>query len=290
VRLCPSCGAVLDGEEWECPQCNVAFASNGRYVDLVSVELERQYFGQIAESAEEFARLEQDCAWFEQRARLVSETIAGAFPTAKSLLEVGCGTGYVLQQISSSLPWLTISGGDLNGASLIEARRRVPSASLFRMRGEAIPFLEEFDVVCCLDVLEHVHDDRAVLQSIHRATRPSGGLIVTVPQHPWMWSEHDERAEHFRRYTRSQILRKVSISGFRIISTTSFVSLLLPALAIMRMLGGRTRAERCVGELAPSWTVNRFLQVTMGLERRLIRLGVRFPFGSSRLIVAARAP
>jgi len=279
----------LGDATWDCPSCHALYSSDGSYVDLMGEQLVRDdYPQQIAGSAEKLALLEDGHFWFEERARLVASAADRFFPSARNLLDVGCGTGYVLGHIAKRRPGLEISGGDVSGAALVEARQRLPSALLYRMDIENIPFEAEFDVVCCLDVLEHVRDDLAALRNLHRAIRPSGGLLITVPQYPWLWSGHDEQVCHVRRYGGSEILQRISDSGFRISWTTGFVSLLLPAFVMSRRLRLAARPGRRMREMIPPKALNGLFRGVMRFERRLIECGIRFPFGSSRLVVARR--
>ena len=78
------------------------------------------------------------------------------------------------------------------------------------MDARRIPYEAEFDVIGAFDVIEHIYEDAAVLQQMHRAVRPGGGIIVTVPQHRFLWSKQDEFSCHFRRYTRGELMSKVS--------------------------------------------------------------------------------
>ena len=117
--------------------------------------------------------------------------------------------------------------GDLGGAG------RVPQAELLQMDARAIPFVEHFDIIGMFDVLEHIEDDRGVLEQTHRALRPGGGLIITVPQHRFLWSRYDEHAHHVRRYAADEIAEKVTAAGFRIIMTTSFVRIVV-VLSLLR--------------------------------------------------------
>lgn len=60
-------------------------------------------------------------------------------------------------------------------------------------RQKAFPFRKEFDTIGVFDVLEHVHEDEQILAQMHRAVHPDGGgIMLTVPQHPWLWSPTDE--------------------------------------------------------------------------------------------------
>jgi len=142
-------------------------------------------------------------------------------------------------------------------------------------------------VVGCFDVLEHIPQDQEVLASIHAALVPGGGLLLTVPQHPRLWSRHDETARHVRRYTAEGLTRKLAAAGFELVARTSFVTLLLPLMLLSRL------RERGPGQgetegFAVGGPANAVLHRVMRIERALIAAGLRLPFGGSLLLVAAR--
>ena len=56
------------------------------------------------------------------------------------------------------------------------------------------------DTVVCLNVLEHIEDDAAVLRSLHGALQPQSRLVFLVPYNPKLTSEFDRQIGHFRRY------------------------------------------------------------------------------------------
>jgi len=258
------------------------------YVDLVSQGLVRN--GALSDAAfERLAAAEEASFWFRSRNRLLLWAFDTYFPAAGSMLEVGCGTGYVLSAIAASHPQLSIAGSDLSGAGLRHARARLPQATLVRADARELPFDEEFDVVGAFDVLEHVPEDYEALAAMHRALRPGGGLIVTVPQHRWLWSETDRWSGHQRRYSRRELAGKLAAEGFRLRFTTSFVSLLLPVMAASRAWGGLSRAPFDPSrELAVAPAVDGLLERAMRVEAAAIMRGVRFPAGGSLLAVAER--
>src|SRR5205823_1532466 len=95
------------------------------------------------------------------------------------------------------------------------------------------------DAIGAFDVLEHVYEDEAVLRQLYQALKPRGGLLLSVPQHPWLWSPVDDYSHHRRRYIASALAEEVERAGFRILRQTSFVSLLLPVVALSRWRGRR---------------------------------------------------
>src|SRR5205823_6587749 len=112
----------------------------------------------------------------------------------------------------------------------------VPRANFFELDLLKMDTADTFDVIGSFDVLEHIQEDEEALRRIATALRPGGGLIVTVPQHQFLWSQSDESAQHVRRYERAELVRKVADSGLKVVYVSSFVSLLLPAMLLSRKL------------------------------------------------------
>ena len=112
---------------------------------------------------------------------------------------------------------------------------------------------------------------------------------MTVPHHPFLWSQVDDYARHVRRYKTLELKNKVKRAGFRVIRITSFVSLLLPLLIFSRF------KQRFSGELVDALSefkigslMNTALERILGVEQVVIRSGLSFPVGGSLLLVARR--
>ena len=95
---------------------------------------------------------------------------------------------------------------------------------------------------------------------------------------------------HVRRYTATELRRKVEAAGFEVVRMTSFVSLLLPMMFASRLrLRIRERKEfDAIGELRQPRAVNMALEAVMMIERTLIRRGLSFPAGGSLLLVSRK--
>ncbi|HET9818189.1 MAG TPA: class I SAM-dependent methyltransferase [Rhodanobacteraceae bacterium] len=213
------------------------------------------------------------------------------FPHARRLLEIGCGTGYVLRGITERLPELQVSGSEIFLEGLDFASRRLPAADLFQMDARQIPYDSEFDVIGAFDVIEHIEDDEQVLREMRRALAPGGGVVLTVPQHPWLWSAQDERACHVRRYRYRELKQKLHAAGFAVVFSSSFVSLLLPLLAASRLRKRKPGGDDDLnGELKPNALVNSALYHVLRFESLLVRSGMRLPVGGTRLVVAIKTP
>jgi SAM-dependent methyltransferase len=234
------------------------------------------------------AELEPRSFWFRARNRLIVSAVRRHFPHARTLLEVGCGTGFVLAALQEAFPGLHLTGSELFREGLEVAQRRLPEVELIELDATE-PAPHTFDVVGAFDVLEHILDDDRALARLFGATAPGGGMILLVPQHASVWSAADEFAHHVRRYTRSDLVAKVERAGFRVTFVTSYVTALLPLLIATRAL---RRANSAHYDLASELVPPRFLNLLFGWildgERHLIERGVSFPVGGSLLLVARR--
>lgn len=285
MRLCLHCDAHHPGESWCCPACGYSpehisgFAAFAPKFDRVSEGFDPSAFAELAS-------LEEGNFWFVARNRLILWSLCRFFPEARSLLEIGCGTGFVLAGIASKCPELRLAGSEIHTAALNFAADRLPGTQLMQMDARCIPFTDEFDVIGAFDVLEHIPEDEKVLGEMYRALRPGGGIIITVPQHRFLWSQADVFAHHVRRYTATELTSKVTDVGFRILRLTSFVSLLLPMMAVSRL--GKRQEGSALDELRMPSLVNMVLGKVMDIERALIKLGLDLPLGGSLLFVAKK--
>jgi SAM-dependent methyltransferase len=158
-----------------------------------------------------------------------------------------------------------------------------------QMDARALPYADEFDVVAAFDVIEHIDEDELVLRNFHRATRPGGHCLLPVPQHMWLWGPLDEEACHKRRYGAGDLEAKAERAGFHVVRSTSFVTVLLPVVALSRLLDRRRGKTRGAESLRMNPAVNRIFEELLRLERAVIRAGVSLPVGGSRLVVLAKS-
>jgi SAM-dependent methyltransferase len=236
---------------------------------------------------EPLAGVEERSFWFRARNRLIVSTVRRHFPAAGSFLEIGCGSGIVLAALREVMPELRLVGVELYEEGLEIARRRLPDAELLELDARELSFEDEFDVVGAFDVIEHIDEDELVLERMLRAARPGGGVLVLVPQHPWLWSEHDRVMEHRRRYTRRELVGKAERAGIQVVEVTSFVSSLLPAMAGSRMLDRVRKRTDPIARLEGG-PLNRVFERVLDGERRLIERGVSLPFGGSLMLVGRK--
>ena len=104
---------------------------------------------------------------------------------------------------------------------------------------------ERYDSVVCLNVLEHIADDRAALERMRRVLRPgSGRLILLVPQYPWLYGSYDRKLGHHRRYQRAALLDLLRETGFEPVHVRNFNALAIAGWWLNSCLLRRASMDR----------------------------------------------
>jgi SAM-dependent methyltransferase len=284
---CPTCEAVGAEDMRRCVSCGFSveqIEGFDAWAPKLSKASSIEFFD--PEKFKELAELEHSNFWFQARNELILWALKNYFSETRRFAEIGCGTGFVLSAVEKAMPDAEMIGTELFIKGLKLAEQRCSRAKLIQIDARRIPFRSYFDVIGIFDVLEHIEDDTTVLAQIGRALVP-GGVLITVPQHQWLWSPVDEAAFHVRRYSASELERKVVMAGFEILRSTSFVSLLLPAMLAAR-LGSRKSAADTAAELRLNRHLNSMLRHIMAAEYGFIRRGINFALGGSRLLVARK--
>lgn len=301
-RLCPGCGEAdriepskpLWPTTWRCAKCAFTPAVHAGVVCLAP-ELDGQLVGFNSRFHAFLANVEDGHFWFEERNRLISWLLRRLARRPARILEVGCGTGFVLKEVRRAFPAASVAGSELHSGGVSVARdRHGADVELIQMDARRLHLREALDLVCAFDVVEHIEEDEAAIASIHQALRPGGYLVATVPQHPWLWSASDDIGHHARRYQPRELQQKVCNAGFQILYSDSFTSLLLPLMALVRVGEKVTRRTRLSDEeiierefrIAPR--INTALRRVLWAEHALRQFGVRYFAGGSRVIIAVK--
>ena len=238
-------------------------------------------------SFDKLAEMESGHWWFRSRNRILLWVLKKYVVRFENFMEVGCGTGFVIQAVQEHYPQAVLRGSDYFEEGLIHARKRMPSINFTQLDARKMDEEEFYDVIGAFDVIEHINEDELVLSNLSNALKNGGALLVTVPQHRWLWSVVDEHACHVRRYTRSELVSKVTQSGLTVEYVTSFVSLLVPLMWLSR-LRTKSRNTKPIDEFRISSLLNKLLEIVMFIEIGLIKIVIKFPFGGSLLLLASK--
>jgi SAM-dependent methyltransferase len=229
--------------------------------------------------------------WYRGRRRIIRaelDRLPLPAPAMAQVLDAGCGSGRTLQELER---YGIVHGIELNEHAAAVARKRGHGEVVIG-RLEELPYGDgTFDLITCLDVIEHTPDDRATLTELRRVCKPGGWLLVTVPAYQALWSAHDEANHHYRRYSRRTLRAAALGSGWQLDRMTSFNTLLLAPAAAVR-LAQRRRATNGGASfdlhIGPPW-LNGVLEGPMRLEARWIGRGRRLGAGLSLMAVLRNA-
>jgi SAM-dependent methyltransferase len=240
----------------------------------------------------EMARVQHAHWWFSARRDILRARIAdlGLAPDAR-ILEVGSGTGANLEMLAGfgTVTGLEMSADALRFASELPVVQSGRANLLAGRCPEQLASIDgPFDLICLFDVLEHIEADEGALRELSRLLAPGGRIMVTVPAYDWLWTEHDVKLHHFRRYTRKSLCRAFGGAGLRISAVSHFNTLLFP-LAVAQRLASHVTGQAPGGTEVPSGPVNALLRKIFATERHLLgRLDLRF--GLSLMALATPAP
>jgi SAM-dependent methyltransferase len=237
----------------------------------------------------EMAESEAAHWWFQGRRKILAAIIGGLnLPASARILELGSGSGGNFDLLSRF--------GELTAVEMNDTARAVSvqkSAGAVTVLAGVLPdglpaFAEKFDLICLLDVLEHVEQDMATLVAIKALLAPAGAVVITVPAFTALWGPHDDQLHHKRRYRHSELKSKLLGAGFHIDKLSYCNMLLFPAGLAVR-LGDQlaqllTKKRRASGTGILPYPLNGSFAAIFGAERFLLRRR-DLPIGLSLLAV-----
>jgi SAM-dependent methyltransferase len=220
----------------------------------------------------------------------------GPLPPAPTVADLGCSTGYLLEDLHAHAPHATLLGVDLVAAGLRKAHLNVPAARLVQADVCALPLADaSVDAVVSANLLEHVPDDARALAEIARVLRPGARAVVVVPLGPHNYDYYDRFLGHERRYARGELARKARAAGLTVLADLCLGAPLYPAFWAVKQRNRRRYGHLRGGALARrvAGDIERTGDSPLGglacrLEEALLRAGVRLPFGIRGLTVLAR--
>jgi SAM-dependent methyltransferase len=229
--------------------------------------------------------------WWYVGMRQIADAWLASMPDntlPRRILDAGCGTG-------GNLTWLRRYGNPIGfdysaTACTYAAQSGLPVA---QASIEAIPFADNsFDLVTSFEVIYHkgVRDDVGALRECLRVLKPGGQLLLRLPAFEWLRGHHDARVHSERRYTHQQMIARVTAAGF-VVQKSSYINTLLFPMALAQRVTERRSAKHVSAQSdlqLPSPFVNRLGLTALGIEARLLAIGVQLPIGVSLLCLAQR--
>lgn len=230
--------------------------------------------------------------WFVARNNIVKFLISKNCPDlfGKTVLDVGCGTGGFSSLISIDYNVICL---DTSIIALEYCKKRGLSNLYLSTLDEFNPVGFEISAVLFLDVIEHIDDDVSVIKKANEILQKNGYFIATVPAYQWLWSNHDIIHMHKRRYTKKSFNELVIQSGFEIVFSTYFNSILFLPAVLKRFYDRIMKNENpdnnsnaeAIEPVSPF--VNKLFLKLFSSERYLLSR-TSFPFGLSIMTIAKK--
>ena len=227
-------------------------------------------------------------------------TLARLGPVAPRsvLMDLGCSTGFLLEDLRRAHPRAALVGVDLIAAGLAKAHASVPEARLVQADACRLPLGDaSVDGAVSLNLLEHVADDRRALGELHRVLRPGARAVLVVPAGPGLYDYYDGFLGHERRYARGELAAKARGAGLEVAEDLHLGSVLFPAFALVKLRNRRRYSnltpaaleERVSADIART-RGSRAVRTALRLEEALLDRGLRPPAGIRGLTVVRRPP
>ncbi|MBN2025227.1 MAG: methyltransferase domain-containing protein [Actinobacteria bacterium] len=227
------------------------------------MKLEKKAYSAIYEREEEHW-------WFLGRRRVLAALLENLAPPGDwRVLDVGCGTGGNFAFLDA---YGQVEGCDYSEEAirfcLMRGTHPVQVASIYELPYDGA----SFDLVTCLDVIEHLRLDLPAFRELGRVLKKGGYLLATLPAGPHLYNDFDCLAGHLRRYTRREIGELLAESGFTPLRLTCYTTLVHPVIRYYMWRGnitsGRNRYTSGMETVIPS--SNRVLVWMQALEARII--------------------
>ncbi|OGS24886.1 MAG: hypothetical protein A2297_04560 [Elusimicrobia bacterium RIFOXYB2_FULL_48_7] len=135
----------------------------------------------------------------------------------KNILEIGCGIGnltFYLNQMGN------LTCLDKSGSFIRHMQIDYPHIEFLDLDVTEKEVLKienkNIDTIVCVNVLEHIENDELALGNFSRILKPGGHLLLFVPALSALYGSLDKNLDHFRRYSRKDLINKLQKNGFTI--------------------------------------------------------------------------
>jgi len=209
-----------------------------------------------------------------------------------TILEIGCSSGFLLEELANTFPSASITGADVVKEPLYRLHKKLPKLPLLRFDLLSCPLPKEsFDIIIMLNVLEHIGDDKLALSNAYKLLKPGGLIVIEVPAGPYLFDSYDRELQHFRRYSSSELLSKLNQAGFKVTQKSHLGFFVFPAFCLIKIINKFTKAKKnknVVKEKAVNTSSSKLLAYTLSLEQGKFS-NLPLPFGI-RVLMTAQKP
>lgn len=200
-----------------------------------------------------------------------------------SVLNAGCGSGEMNIMLAQNTSWqidaIDVDEEAISLSKKIQQANNLSNLQVFHTSIEKHSGSAKYDIIVSNDVLEHIEDDLEAIKKLHDLLKPGGILCISVPVFPWLFGYHDEKLGHYRRYTKKNLLRKISYC-FEVKRYRYFGIILIP---IVLLYSCWLRKPYPVAEVGKTSLVKKLLDFLLNLEAK-----INVPLGISAIVLAMK--
>ena len=225
--------------------------------------------------------------WFVARRNLATHLIKSLKISSPIILDVGTGTGSNLLSFSK----LGESHGVDIASQAIEFCKKRGIKNVVQCSAEKMAYPDKtFDVITCLDLLEHIPNPVETLSEMRRVLKDNGSIVIMVPAFRILWSQHDEALCHLRRYEKDSLLQDIHEAGLKAQNLGYFFCIsffiVAPIRIMRRFFISRAQPHSDTTTLPPK-PLNWMLKSLFRLEAEIaLRFGL--PIGTTIYTVAVK--
>ena len=231
------------------------------------------------EEFHEISKMEDTHWWYLARRSIIKSFLNKLYLKKNSeILEIGCGTGSNLKLLNEFGNVSILEPNKLALSFLNKKNLQIKNIKIGNCPKD-INYKEKFDLVCLFDVLEHINEDKETIDKISRILNQNGYIFITVPAYNWLWSEHDERLMHKRRYSITK-LKNILPNDLKIKHLTHFNTFLFPLAILDRIIQKIFKTKN----KSNFFLINFLFKIIFNFEKHFLKL-LNFKFGLSILII-----
>jgi SAM-dependent methyltransferase len=214
--------------------------------------------------------------WFQARKKII-ETIIKKNIVKKNIniLDFGSGSGVNVDMLSK-YGRVNIFEPHLPTQNFLRRKFNSKKYSVIKEYTK-----KKFDLILLADVLEHIKNDKKIIQNLKKSLKNNGFILITVPSYKFLFSKKDLILGHYRRYSKSEVLSL--FKNFEIVRLTFFNFILFFPISFTILLFKLLKIDFIDKvEKSPNKIINFILFKIFNIEKRLIN-HCNLPFGISML-------
>jgi SAM-dependent methyltransferase len=214
--------------------------------------------------------------WELSRIKALRRILLNTIPLGKKVkvLDVGCGDGFISRELFKKIPVHSISGVDIHLSSVQIDELSSQSALVNYLNDYRELKYRFYELILVLDIIEHIENDDVFLFGIvDKYMADNAHIVITAPAFQCIYSAHDKFLEHYRRYSRKELLALIKVNNLECLRSGYLFTSLLPVRSLLvfleKYLGFRKGGKRGVGTWRHGKVTTRIFEILLDFDNFL---------------------